>query len=128
MQNASNGVSGNDARDGSLPSRAVASTADKLRNLADWLDAHPGATVHQVSFIDVNYDGTARVSDFGAGSPGVMEDRAQRIGGEWECDDSDTMWALRQAIMPGLEFRITTSKPKPAEGCPVPDDESDVPF
>jgi hypothetical protein len=27
--------------------------AERLRTLADWLDAHPGAVVHQVNFIDV---------------------------------------------------------------------------
>jgi hypothetical protein len=63
-----------------------------------------------------------------------MEARADEVGGVFQRVDTDGMFVLAQAIMPGFEFVISASKPETVAGvtdalaCPVPDDESDVPF
>lgn len=114
-ESASNGVVGDvSSRDdgGSSPSSRVGVTvADHLRNLADWLDAHPAAEVSQVSFMDVLFGDPVKVWSFGSRSLAKAMEQSRRIGGEWRRDDSETMFYLKQAIMPGFEFVIVASKP-----------------
>jgi hypothetical protein len=97
--------SGDVARDGSAPSRGVVPVADSLRNLADWLDAHPSALVDQVSFIGR----AVEVFDFGTGSKGGAAERAASMGGAWTVRSGRHAFQYRQEIVPGFEFVISTS-------------------
>lgn len=101
------GVPAGDASlDGTSPSRVVVTTADKLRTLADWLDAHPGAHVSQVSFMDVGLGGPIRVTDYGAESPDDAKARAEEIGGDWVFGERRAILEARADVLPGFQFEI----------------------
>jgi hypothetical protein len=110
--------------EGHAPSPQV-HAPDVLRHIAGWLEAHPHASISTVDLIGLPYGDVVKVYDFGAGSAAAMHARASLVGGEFEQADTERMWQLRQPIMPGVEFWISTSKP---ETCPVPEDETDVPW
>jgi hypothetical protein len=111
------GVPGDASTDGvESPSVAAAATADRLRTLADWLDAHPGAVVHAVNFIDYRADGLAEANSFGVGSVDEMYRRAHAIEpGGWVFMETEASAEMARVIAPGLRFRFFLSRAKAAE-------------
>lgn len=102
------GVPGDDSRDGVgvTSSRVDVPVADKLRNLADWLDAHPNVRVSHVQAS--SYDGEVVAQDY---SPETAEDLAalaRSVGGKWEkvAPEGSTTFQLRQEVMPGYVISL----------------------
>lgn len=86
--------------------------AERLRTLADWLDAHPGAVVHGVNFIDATGDGVVVVNSYVADTVEEMAQRAGGLGGSWDFEASETTFEQSQMIAPGLRFRFFISRAK----------------
>lgn len=89
-------------------SRAVVPTTDRLRTLADWLDAHPSAIVHQVSFIDAGHDGSG-VADVNCYAHSVAEMDALALAIEpagWELVAREKSVEMVRMIAPGVRFRF----------------------
>lgn len=111
MVDAPFGVPSGDGSRGSVGalSRVDVPVAEKLRNLADWLDAHPSVCP---SYVQISaFDGEVLAQDY---TPETAEDLAvlaRSVGGKWEkvvvSADSLT-FSLRQEVMPGYVVSLVT--------------------
>lgn len=103
-------------RDGGGPSSRVAvSTADALRNIADWLEAHPSAVASQIDLWPSTIAGQpVIVHDYSAGSLDEVAEHARLIGGKWKADLDELATTWTQTILPGVEFQIFLSHAKAA--------------
>lgn len=111
MADAPLACSGDGPRDGvgNTSSRVVANTADRFRNLADWLDAHPGAVVDVLT----KYAEPWIVSSYGCGSPEEMHDAARALDpGQWVFKAEEKSFVLGREILPGLRFEFFLSRAK----------------
>lgn len=112
MHQSAIGASGGASRDDALSSRAVVSVADRLRNLADWLDVHPAAHVSTVNLIDAGFGGAVTVHDYSPKNLADLLKRAARIGGEWRRTERELDHSLVfcQTIMPGVVFEMVAAR------------------
>lgn len=108
MNDAPIGVPVDGSRDGvGAPSRVDVPVADKLRNLADWLDAHPSAVIDDIDFIDSRFSaGPVKISWFGFDSAETLAAAARAIGGRWEKKAGEYLFTLEQEVIPGFVFKL----------------------
>lgn len=105
------GVPAGDASpDGCAPLGVVVSVADKLRTLAEWLDAHPGVRIDDVSFFAAT-EVEARNLSFD--SLAELQAEKARIGGSWRETGHGSLGNVEkvlvrfeQEIMPGYFLKL----------------------
>lgn len=110
MADAPFGVPGDDASRDSVGALSRGVVADRLRTLADWLDAHPSAVVSNIT----TYASQWTVSCFKAETVEQMYDLACEIdgGGEWKFEARDLAFYLGREIAPGVRFEFFLSRAK----------------
>lgn len=96
-------------------------TADTLRALADWLDAHPTAN----GTVDFSM-GHGRILDYTMGRDEITA-QARALGGQWEKDISEMYFWLRQEVVPGVTYDLYTMRDIVCERVVVGTEEVEIP-
>lgn len=90
----------------------ASAVADRLRTLADWLDAHPSAVVSVVS----TYAEPWRVDSFGLDTEREIRNAARTLDpGEWQRSSGQHSFRLSREVVPGISFEFFLSRAKADE-------------
>lgn len=89
------------------PTQDTPTIGDRLRVIADWLDANPAADPHSIE----TFGATLIVQDYSCHTREQLVARVRALGGRWDkLNQIESLFEVARDICPGVRYRITVSR------------------